>query len=194
MPSTDRLIGVPNAQPPVAADWELRPTHPVQHVPYHVAQYWDRGVRQRAEDKAAALEAARRRQKHAAGSGARGTATGLKVGQVPRDLRESARRKPAVRGWVRVLEEPVRQFLQEQQKQHLQDDKTADDTTEDEVDSEDEEIVFVGRKAGQARTQWKKAHREVGDEKVDQGMVFDSLGDDETAVFRYLAPHDRALL
>ncbi|KAG5916686.1 hypothetical protein E4U42_007550, partial [Claviceps africana] len=48
----DRLVGVPNVQPPLPSDWEVRPTHPARRVPYSVAQFWDRGVRQRLEEKA----------------------------------------------------------------------------------------------------------------------------------------------
>lgn len=99
----------------------------------------------------------------------------MSVGEVPRDLRDTAKRTPAVRGWVRVLEEPVRSFLKERSE-----------ASDAEGDSEDEEIVFVGRKGmTSAGKGWKKARREVGSEKVDDGMVFDSLGDDESASFKY---------
>ena len=169
-------MGVPNAQPPQPADWEVRPTHPSHRVPYQLAQFWDRGVRQSVEDKAARLAAQRKRQQLAAGS-----ATGLGRGEVPRDLRETAKRSPAVRGWVRALEEPVRQFLHSRA-----DPEDADD--EGGSDSGDEEIVFAGRKSAAAevgsRGGWKMAHREVEKETVDQGMVFDSFGDDEGAAFR----------
>ncbi|KAK1543959.1 hypothetical protein CPAR01_04592 [Colletotrichum paranaense] len=166
----DRLIGVPNAQPPLPSDWEVHPTYPVQVVPYQVAQYWDTGLRQRIEEKTAKLQAQRKKQQRKDGS-----ATGLSVGEVPRDLRDTAKRTPAVRGWVRVLEEPVRSFLKERSE-----------ASDAEGDSEDEEIVFVGRKGmASAGKGWKKARREVGSEKVDDGMVFDSLGDDESASFKY---------
>ncbi|KXH55716.1 hypothetical protein CSAL01_07665 [Colletotrichum salicis] len=169
----DRLIGVPNAQPPLPSDWEVHPTYPVQVVPYQVAQYWDTGLRQRIEEKTAKLQAQRKKQQRKDGS-----ATGLSVGEVPRDLRDTAKRTPAVRGWVRVLEEPVRSFLKERSE-----------ASDAEGDSEDEEIVFVGRKGmASAGKGWKKARREVGSEKVDDGMVFDSLGDDESASFKYDFP------
>jgi hypothetical protein len=129
------------------------------------------------EERTAALQSARKMQQRKNGS-----ATGLGIGEVPRDLRESAKRKPVVRGWVRALEEPVRQFLVEQRREATD----ASDTSDREVDSEDEEIVFVGRNAGRAHTHWKKAHREIGHQSVDNGMVFDSLGDDDSAAFRYV--------
>ncbi|KAK2034874.1 hypothetical protein LX32DRAFT_607552 [Colletotrichum zoysiae] len=174
----DRLVGVPNAQPPLPGDWQVQPTHPVQVVPYRVAQLWDAGLRQRAEDETSRLQARRKRQQRKDGS-----ATGLGVGEVPRDLRDAAKRAPAVRGWLRALEEPVRAFLAER-----------NDASDAEGDSEDDEIVFVGRRQGTAAPAaaagWKKARREVGSEPVDTGMVFDALGaDDESASFKRWLTH-----
>ena len=234
--NTDRLMHVPNVQPPQPGDWEVHPTHPTHHTPYQLAQFWDRGVRQRVEDRTAKLQAQRKAQQLKSGS-----ATGLGVGQVPRDLRETAKRSPAVRGWVRALEEPVRLFLrapgqgdnekreEEEEKQKEKDkkekkkkekekekevsdsddydhdghhdrpsssegvdgkDATAVDV-QDGLDSEDEEIVFVGRRGAmkelrekKAAGGWKKAHREVEQQKVDSGMVFDSFDNDEGASFK----------
>lgn len=182
---------VPNAQPPQPADWEVHPTHTVHaHVPYQLAQFWDRGVRQRIEDKTTRLAAQRKAQQLKAGS-----ATGLRAGEVPRDLRETAKRAPAVKSWIRALEEPVRQFLQSRTSEHGDsvdgeaDPEVVDKTSSDE---DDEEIVFAGRKSGmkgqRQRAGWKKAHRDVGDQTVDQGMVFDSFGDDESAAFKSVSP------
>ncbi|KAL0933483.1 uncharacterized protein CTRU02_212446 [Colletotrichum truncatum] len=170
----DRLIGVPNVQPPLPSDWEVHPTYPVQVVRYDIAKYWDTGLRERIEDKTAKLQAQRKKQQRKDGS-----ATGLGMGEVPRDLRETAKRSPAIKGWVRVLEEPIRSFLKERSEE-----------SDAEGDSEDEEIVFVGRKGMTAAGKgWKKARREVGSEKVDTGMVFDSLGDDESASFKRWLTH-----
>lgn len=181
-PSTDRLIGVPNAQPPQPTDWEVRPTHRIHHVPYHLAQFWDRGVRQRVEDKTSRLAAARKQQQRKTGS-----ATGLAAGEVPRDLREMAKRSPVVRGWARALEEPVRTYLVGQRQR--EDDAVAGDSAAEEMDSEDEELVFVGRDGAmrelrEKREGWKMARREVAQETVDSGMVFDSFGSDETAAVK----------
>ncbi|KAK2038717.1 hypothetical protein LZ31DRAFT_478200 [Colletotrichum somersetense] len=143
----DRLVGVPNAQPPLPGDWQVQPTHPVQVVPYQVAQFWDAGLRQRIEDKTSRLQAQRKRQQRKDGS-----ATGLGVGE-------------------------------------------RNDASDAEGDSEDDEIVFVGRRQGTAPTAaaaagWKKARREVGSEPVDTGMVFDTLGaDDESASFKRWLTH-----
>ncbi|KAG5979564.1 hypothetical protein E4U55_005026, partial [Claviceps digitariae] len=193
-----RLVGVPNVQPPLPSDWEVRPTHKVHRVPYSVAQFWDRGVRQRLEEKASNLQAVRKKQQRKTGS-----ATGLGVGEVPRDLRETAKRTPAVRDWVRVLEEPVRQFLREEHQQRLQrqrqlvgssHDKT-DISTVSDMDSDDEEIVFVGRDGAMRELQEKKAARHrmarrgVSHEALDSGVVFDSFGDGESAAFKRWLAH-----
>ncbi|PNY28338.1 Uncharacterized protein TCAP_01737 [Tolypocladium capitatum] len=186
----DRLVGVPNAQPPLPADWEVRPTHPIHHVPYQLAQFWDRGARQRVEDRAAQLQAARKKQQRAAGS-----ATGLGPGEVPRDLRETAKRSPAARGWVRALEEPVRRFLAaEQDRRRL---RQEDDSAAEGMDSEDEEIVFVGRSGAMRElrqkrepdVRYKMARREVEHETVDSGVVFDSFGDGEGAAYKRWLAH-----
>jgi hypothetical protein len=149
-----------------------------------VAHYWDKSVRDRVEEKANRLQAARKRQQLETGS-----ATGIGLGEVPRDLRESTKRSPAVRGWVRGLEEPIRRFLED----HRQDPAVGTDVAkpaEEDPDSDTEEqMLFTGRKAmrknkeeGAAR--WKMARREVRNETVEKGMVFESFGDEDSAAFR----------
>lgn len=139
-------------------------------MPYHVAQYWERGLRQHAEEARAAAAVARKRA-----AGVRRVAPGVEVGLVPRELRATAKKTPALRSWVRVLEEPVRQFLEEARRAELE--------GEGEMDSEDEEIVFVGRN-GSTRDGWKKARREVQQRKVDEGVVFDSADGGESGAFK----------
>jgi hypothetical protein len=189
---------VPNAQPPEPRDWQVHPTHPIHRVPYQLAQFWDRGVRQHAEDRVARLAAERKRQQLQ-----RGSATGLATGEVPRDLRDVVKRSPVVRGWVRGLEEPVRTYIADvrrgdadsaaEQRDHDHDNHD-DDSAAEEMDSEDEEIVFVGRSGAmrelkekrQSSGGWKKAHRAGAQETVDSGMVFDSFANDEGASFKYV--------
>ncbi|RDA84139.1 hypothetical protein CP532_0096 [Ophiocordyceps camponoti-leonardi (nom. inval.)] len=193
----DRLVGVPNAQPPLPCDWQVRPTHPVHHIPYQLAQFWDCGMRQRVQDKAATLAAARKKQQRTAGS-----ATGLGVGEVPRDLRESAKRSPAVRFWVRALEEPVRSFLtsgcgdgDKEEEEEDEDEDEADDSAAERMDSDDEEIVFVGRSGAmrelreKRESRCKMARREVDHRTVDSGVVFDSFGDGDVAAFKRWLAH-----
>ncbi|KAM0487035.1 hypothetical protein ACHAPX_000303 [Trichoderma viride] len=197
----DRLVDVPNVQPPEPIDWEVHPTHPIHRVPYQLAQFWDHGVRQRIQDKTAKLQAARKKQQLKAGS-----ATGLGIGEVPRDLRESTKRSPVIRTWVKALEEPVRQYMAnerqrrraEEQRQQADNGRDEDlDSAAEEMDSDDEEIVFVGRNGRmrdmqqkRAAAQYRMAHREVSQETVDSGLLFDSFGDDsETAAFKRWLAH-----
>ncbi|KAF4445116.1 hypothetical protein F53441_10958 [Fusarium austroafricanum] len=188
----DRLMHVPNAQPPLPSDFEVHPTHPIHRVPYQLAQFWDRGVRKQVEDKTARLQAERKRQQLKTGS-----ATGLGAGEVPRDLREATKRSPVVRTWVRSLEEPVRQYLASQHAMAEIKATNADedaDSAAEQMDSDDEEIVFVGRNGAmrqlrEKRATWKHAHREVSQETVDSGMLFDSFGTDESAAFKRWLTH-----
>ncbi|UZP41040.1 hypothetical protein NXS19_008856 [Fusarium pseudograminearum] len=62
------------------------------------------------------------------------------------------------------------------------------------MDSDDEEIVFVGRNGAmrelrEKKATWKHAHREVSQETVDSGMLFDSFGNDESAAFKRWLTH-----
>lgn len=159
---------MPNVEPPQASDWLPRPVYPIQHIPYHVAQYWDRGLRQQVEEK---QSTAARKQKGALNT----------QGKVPRDLRETVKKTPGVKGWVRMLEEPVRQFLVERGGA-----TDGSQGPQDESDFSDDEVVFVGRKRAAQDPGWKKAHREVREQQIDRGMIFDSLEDDESGAFKYV--------
>lgn len=156
-------------------------------MPYQVAQYWDRGVRDMLDDRTSKLQAARKKQQLQQGS-----ATGLGVGEVPRDLREYAKRSSLVKGWVRALEEPVREFLGA--AANGTNDDVAVEDAEEEMDSEDEEIVFAGRSGAlrqlqEKKDRWRMAHREVSKMTVDSGMVFDSFGDDDSAAYKRWLTH-----
>lgn len=185
----DRLIGVPNAQPPQPGDWDVQPTHPIHRVPYQIAQFWDRGVRDRVEDKTKRLQLARKKQQLLCGS-----ATGLGVGEVPRDLRETAKRTPAVKDWVRTIEEPVRQFMRDQHVLLTGSTIASEESDDDDADSEEEEIVFAGRtdamrELQEKKNRWRKAHREKTRDHSDSGVVFDSFGDDDSASFKRWLTH-----
>ncbi|KAF3767612.1 hypothetical protein M406DRAFT_220877, partial [Cryphonectria parasitica EP155] len=175
-----RLTDVPNVEPPTPSDWEPRPLYPVHHIPYHVAQYWDRGLRQQVEEKSAAS-----RKKKAAAAGAAGR------GRVPQDLRATVKKSPGVKGWLRSLEEPVRQFLAASRAGEGEEEAAAE-AEGSESDFSDDEIVFVGRKGVAREAGWKKAHREVHDRPVDRGMIFDSSSsgeDDESGAFKRWLTH-----
>lgn len=156
----------PHVQPPEPFDYEPRPTHTVQYVPYQVAAVWD--ARLRAEVEAKKAVAARRKQKQTQTLGDETV-----PGRVPRELFVRAKKTPAVKTWVRSLEEPVRKFLVEREVAK---------EAETDSDTEDEEIVFVGRN-GSMRDGWKKARREG--HKDEAGMLLDVPGgDDESGAFQ----------
>ncbi|KAK3352654.1 R3H-associated N-terminal domain-containing protein [Lasiosphaeria hispida] len=199
----DHLLHVPNVQPPLPADWQVHPTHPVlPTVPYQLAKYWDAGLRERVEERKTAFATQRRMRAFVATGGTNAAAGGgaplsavpaaavpvPDVGRVPRDLRATAKRTPAVKSWLRVLEEPVRQFLVDR---GLVAEKGAAAEVESSTDSEDDEVVFVGRNGTMLEGKaWKKARR-VGGEKTaaEAGMVLDMLGDDETGAFKRWLTH-----
>ncbi|ORY65170.1 uncharacterized protein BCR38DRAFT_341029 [Pseudomassariella vexata] len=166
-----RLADVPNVQPPQPADWEPRPTHPVQYVPYQIAAAWE--LRLHADVEAKKAVAARRKQQQTQTLGDENV-----NGRVPRELFQRAKKTPAVRTWVRSLEEPVRRFLVERE--------VAKDMEFESDDTEDDEIVFVGRN-GSMHDGWKKAKREGHND--ESGMVFDTLGDDECSAFKRWLTH-----
>ncbi|KAI1828524.1 R3H-associated N-terminal domain-containing protein [Xylaria intraflava] len=209
----DRLLHVPNAVPPEPEDYIPRPTHPVHHVPYHVAAAWDLRVRATVESRSAAV--AQRKQAFTRTLGDEGVA-----GRVPRELFQRAKKTPAVRAWVRSLEEPVRKYLVEREIVRESDASLSTDESESEsesygsgdaLDSEDEEIVFVGRKQfmrdekvengdrgghrgepiGSSSGQWKKARREEKGtgEMRNEGMLFDGFGDGDGGAFRRWITH-----
>ncbi|KAI6084598.1 R3H-associated N-terminal domain-containing protein [Hypoxylon rubiginosum] len=184
----DRLLHVPNAQPPEPADWEPLPLHPVTHVPYQVAAYWDLRVRAEVEARRAAV--ARRQQTHARTLGDSHVA-----GRVPRELFQRAKKTPAVRTWVRSLEEPVRKYLVEREVAR-EPSLLLTDSEDDDDNVEDEEIVFVGRNGTTMRDGWKRARRETkgraaGAGTDEEGMVFDAAlgGDDADSAFRRWITH-----
>ncbi|KAK0391350.1 hypothetical protein NLU13_0851 [Sarocladium strictum] len=179
----DRLMHVPNVQPPQPSDWEPHPTHPIHHIPYALASYWDQTQTHRITatssskpslqkihlDRTTAHQAASKRAQLA-----RGTATGLGAGEVPRDLREAAKRSHVVKGWVRDLEAPIRDWVRREREADVE-----------EVGSDEEEIMFRGRGRGE----------EVREEKVrdtrseESGIVMDSFGDVENASFKRWLTH-----
>ncbi|KAK4200968.1 R3H-associated N-terminal domain-containing protein [Triangularia verruculosa] len=173
----DHLLGVPNAQPPLPSDYQVQPTYKVLGtVPYQLAGYWDRGLKE-------LVEAKKRPKQERPGQG--------RLGYIPQNFRATAKRTPAVGRWLRVLEEPVRRFVVERGLAVSEEEKVRRQQEEavesDETDPEDEEIVFVGRGGNKVRegkppaeepTPIKNATRRVGGEQ-ERGMVLDTAGDDE---------------
>lgn len=127
----------------------------------------------RAEVEAKKAAAARRKQMQTRTLGDTHVA-----GRVPRELLQRAKKSPAImKTWVRSLEEPVRRYLVELE---VANDASSSSSSE----TEDEEIVFVGRN-GAMRDGWKKARRE---DKKEEGLVLDDVGDDnESGAFKYVS-------
>ncbi|OCL02835.1 hypothetical protein AOQ84DRAFT_348538 [Glonium stellatum] len=167
----DRLLSNPYAQPPLPSDWEVRPTYPVHAVPYYLAPLWDAGLAGRSAQKKEQRKAERK------GAGADDAA-----GKVPRELREKLKRSRGAKGLLQALEEEVRRFVEkwEEKEAKLEQEGLID------PDSEDDEIVFVGRNGQMNDMRSPRDSEEIKREK----LVFHSPVDDHGASFgRWLVHH-----
>lgn len=164
----------PWAQPPLPSDWEVHPTHPKHTVPYFLAPLWDAGMsaRNAASDKKRNTQAKGAREEDSAG-------------RVPKELREKLKRTKAAKGLLQDLEEEVRKFVKswERKQENLLKEGLHD------IDSEDDEIVFVGR-SGQMhdmppspKSKISQEEEEEEEEIRKEKLVFDSLADDHGASF-----------
>jgi hypothetical protein len=210
----DRLLHVPNVQPPLPSDWQIHPTHRVlPPVPYQLAQYWDnKGFRERADHRNSKKKSKTSTTATTGTTTSGGAASSSSVGRVPRDLRATAKRTPAVKSWLRVLEEPVRQFVVERglavvaptpaaaaaakhqrEREEERRDGNGSDDSDATTDPDDEEIVFVGRKGLSMRDgkpSWKTARRQVVvaagqvEEEEELGMVLDAMEDEAGGAFK----------
>ncbi|MCJ1409652.1 hypothetical protein MMC19_003734 [Ptychographa xylographoides] len=179
----DRLLSNPHAVLPLPSDWEVHPTHPQRSVPYFLAPLWDAEVRTR--------QAAARTKASSA------TATQDPKARLPGELRAKLKHAKAAKGLLQDLEEEVRRFVAGwERKQALLRQKGLGDVG---ADSEDEEIVFVGRggamldvpaspqvKRGKGKDGWERVDR---DENIDEEhvkkekLVFESAAEDRAASF-----------
>lgn len=168
----DRLLSNPWAQPPLPSDWEVHPTYPKHAVPYYLAPLWDKDMAERAGSEKKKREAARKQVE----------AEEESAGKIPKDLREKLKKAKAAKGLLKDLEEQVRLFVKSWK------DQTTKDIGKHEQDSEDEEIVFVGRN-GQMHDipSSPKISLDESDAERDQRLVFDSLANDRGASFGYVA-------
>ncbi len=106
------------------------------------------------------------------------------AGKIPRELREKLKKAKAARGLLKDLEEQVRVFVKNWEDSTKKDAKE----NEPEIDSEDEEIVFVGRN-GQMNdmpSSPKFKNNKEEDEIERDRLVFDSLANDQGASFGYV--------
>ena len=91
------------------------------------------------------------------------------------------KKSKGARSLLQDLEEEVRTFIKEWVRKQTVLDRGEEDA---ELDSEDEEIVFVGRNGTMSDEQRKTVEEELEREK----LVFNSLADDHGASFGYVIP------
>ncbi|KAL8984917.1 MAG: hypothetical protein Q9205_001233 [Flavoplaca limonia] len=167
----DRLLSNPWAEPPLPSDWEVQPTYRKHSVPYYLAPLWDAQVA--AREKAAAIK----RKDHNKASVAIGGDA-----KVPKDLREKLKKTKAAKGLLQDLEEQVRNFVKGWEAKNL----APPPAPQVDLDSDEEEIVFVGRN-GQMHDVPQSPHAVQDDFDEDDikrdKLVFDSLADDHGASF-----------
>lgn len=168
---TDRLLNNPWAQPPLASDWEVHPTYPKHTVPYYLAPLWDQDMAARAGAEKKKRDVARKQAQ----------ACDESAGKIPRELREKLKKAKAAKGLLKDLEEQVRVFVEKWEDSAKKEAKDK----EFEVDSEDEEIVFVGRN-GQMNDMPPSPSPQTRSEEDDiekDRLVFESLANDRGASF-----------
>ncbi|KAF2235533.1 hypothetical protein EV356DRAFT_500029 [Viridothelium virens] len=190
----DHLLNVPNAQPPLPSDWEIRPTYPVRHVPYFLAPLWDERAAKRPSALNARRAGLRSKDKHPAES------ISKEAAKVQKELRAKMKKARGAKNLLMDLEKTVRAFIQKWEEKEAElersgafaNDKRSDVGSLDECaidsDASDEEIVFVGRdlamrdlKLEQEREE-KKRKMEAEESRRDK-LVFEGLVDDHGAAF-----------
>ena len=165
----DRLLNNPWAQPPLPSDWEI-PIYPRHTVPYFLAPLWDADMATRNANSQMKRNAkANAAQKEDPAS------------NIPKDLREKLKKAKAAKGLLQDLEEEVRKFVESWKKNQ---EKLQKEGLHD-IDSEDDEIVFVGR-SGQMHDMPpspKSRHFPEDEDVKKEKLVFDSLANDHGASF-----------
>ena len=113
--------------------------------------------------------------------------------KVPKELREKLKKTKAAKGLLQDLEEQVRRYV----KQWEEKNKKAAPEQKQELDSEDEEIVFVGRNGQMHDVPHSPlaTKDDFDEDDIQQDkLVFDSLADDHGASFGYAKPFARYAL
>jgi hypothetical protein len=98
-------------------------------------------------------------------------------GRVPQELRQKLKKSKGAKSLLQELEEEVRTFVKEFERRERQ--REGKEQEEVEMDSEDEEIVFVGRNGVMSDEQRKTVEEELEREK----KIFDSFEGDRGASF-----------
>ena len=170
--SIDHLLNNPYAQPPLPSDWEVGPTYP-RHgtVPYYLAPLWD-------AELAAARKAERAAAKKNVKKGKTITKEESTMGKVPRELKEALKRARGAKGLLQIMEEEVRSFLQMWEER----EGRGGTHEEEECNSSDEEIVFVGRNGTMTERPCRTKKPEEPELRLDR-LICDGPVDDHGATF-----------
>lgn len=168
----DRLLSNPYMQPPLPGDWEVRPTYPVHSVPYFLAPLWDAEYKHKATG-------ANKKPLRPEDPRAHGSLEEQAASRVPRELKAKLKKSRGAKGMLQDLEEEVRRFVEswEAKQREMEKEGLIDG------DSEDEEIVFVGRNG--AMSDERKKEKEEADLRRDK-LIYESLVDDHGAAFGYV--------
>ncbi|KAI9662880.1 MAG: hypothetical protein M1821_007927 [Bathelium mastoideum] len=196
----DRLLNVPNAQPPLPTDWEVRPTHPVRSVPYFLAPLWDQ--------RAAKRPSASNSRSAGARNQGRGAAEGFskEAARVQKELRAKMKKAKGAKNLLMDLEETVRAFIQKweekeaelersgafEQEEEKSDTGSLDECAVNSDSSDGEDIVFVGRDLAmrdlKAQKEPRQGRKKMEMEELRRGkLVYDGLLDDHGAAFGYVS-------
>jgi len=103
-------------------------------------------------------------------------------GRVPQELKQKLKKQKGAKSLLQDLEEEVRKFVRDYERKQRKGEEI-------ELDSEDEEIVFIGRNGTMSDEQRKTVEEELEREK----LVFDSLADDNGASFGRWLVHNLAV-
>ena len=142
-------------------------------MPYYLAPLWDARIASKKGVEAKEHEARKQRAEATVANG-----------KVPKELREKLKKTKAAKGLLQDLEEQIRNFV----KQWEDKKQKSPPPPMPELDSDDEEIVYVGRNGHMHDVpQSPHAVRDDFDEEDIQHdkLVFDSLADDHGATFGY---------
>ncbi|KAE8451677.1 hypothetical protein EG329_003134 [Mollisiaceae sp. DMI_Dod_QoI] len=172
--AANQFLHVPNAQPPLPSDWAPHPTHTVNNVPYYLAPLWDAGIRHRAEENLV-----KKRLATAERNGF--SETNASKGRVPQDLRMKLKKSKGAKTLLQDLEMEVRKFMKEYEahSQHLSKSRPSSSSSSSsnmDGDSEDDEIVFIGRDAnGNGITMSDEVKKVVEEELEREKKVYEGL-------------------
>lgn len=164
----DRLLNNPWAQPPLPTDWEVHPTYPRHAVPYYLAPLWDEKIAAKAVEERSKTNAAKKVSQQE-----------QNASNITRELRGRLKKAKAAKGLLQDLEQQVRAFVRNWEEKTKT--KQAECPTSD---SEDEEIVFVGRN-GQM-SDMPSSPTSGRDKRMDvpyDHLIFDSPANDHGANF-----------